>query len=481
MAGAVELTETRIDKLIKEGVGREVRDKGGKGLVLRLSSVGAASWSYQYRRRDGTKGRVTLGTYTNDASRKSTRKALTLKQAREAAVAIRSEIAAGRDPVAAKAERVRWIAEREAAEAAELSVGAMLDLWLAQKSGLKTNADDRKMMLRDVMAPEDVDHPLGAIRLGKVGKRDVARVIDRIINRGSPVTATRLLRRLNAAFVWAIGRGYLTANPCAGIEAPTNYRERARERVLDTMELRAFFATLPATYLPLSFKRILHLQALLGQRLGEVCGMRKTEVDLDACLWSIPGARVKNGRDHVIPLPPESRTIIMSAMADAGPGRYVFPSRDTEKPIIANSVSHALERLQHLPDGYVEQTERTKHSRLIPKPVVFGFLHPQTGEKHPFTSHDLRRSLATHVERLGVPLRVISKLLNHSEAKSVTDAVYARADLMAERYEALVRWERALKDIRDGKDPFAFSQTTFRDIEARILGNQPIMIEGAAQ
>ncbi|MEQ1719067.1 MAG: tyrosine-type recombinase/integrase, partial [Hyphomicrobium sp.] len=354
-------------------------------------------------------------------------------------------------------------------------------------------ADDRNLFRVDVMEPKAERSPLGDMRLGKVQRRDVARVVDRCIARGAPVTATRLLARLRAAFNWAVSRGYVTANPCLGIKPPVSYRERARERVLDTQEIRAFYAVLPTCGLHLSHQRILRLQLLLGQRLGEVCGMTKRELNAAECLWTIPANRAKNGREHIVPLPPEAREIISEAIHDADQSardnpalasvfktEFVFPSKDLRKPITANIVSHALERVQHLPPEHDGPLSKHRPKSLPPR-VAFGFMHPQTGEPNPFTSHDLRRTLATQTEKLGVTLRVISKLLNHTEAKSVTDAIYARAELMAERFEALVRWERALKDIRDGKDPLASSPNTFRDIEARILGNQPIRIEAATR
>ena len=68
-----------------------------------------------------------------------------------------------------------------------------------------------------------------------------------------------------------------------------------------------WFATLPMTGLRLDHQRVLTLELLLGQRVGEICGMRKRELNLDERLWFIPGVRTKNGRDHVCPLPPEAR------------------------------------------------------------------------------------------------------------------------------------------------------------------------------
>jgi integrase len=382
--------------------------------------------------------------------------------------------------VLAKAEARRIDEERQAELANEMTVDAMLNLWLAKNGRLRTNDDDRALFRFDVTAPKGDASPLGGKRLSTVAKRDVARAIDRAVDRGSPVTATRLLKRLSTAFKWAASRGYIAANPCVGIQPPTNYKDRTRERVLSAEEIRAFLSVLPSSGLRLAHQRVLHLELLLGQRIGEICGMRKLELNMVDCLWSIPGVRTKNGSDHVCPLPPEARIIILAALADADRCRdckgcragngcdtpvkspFVFPNHSREAPILANTVSHALERMQEPGDD---------------GETVLALLHPQTGERSTFTSHDLRRTLATQVEKLGVPLRVISKLLNHTESKSITDAVYAHADLLPERYEALVRWQQALAGIMNGSDPFAFSVANFRDIEKRILG-EPMKLIG---
>jgi integrase len=481
--GSLSLTEERIARLIRDNQNRDARDRSESGLVLRVKatsgSEASASWSFQFRRKDGSSQRLTLGTYTNAASRRSTREALTLQMARDAAKVVRGSIVGGADPIQARADAQRLDDEKKAERAADITVTAMLEMWMAQNAGLRTIASDRSMFRTDIIAPKGDNAPLGNKTLSKVGKRDIARVIDRAINRGSPVTATRLLRRLSTAFKWAVSRDYVPSNPCVGISQPVKYSDRARERVLDTQELRAFLVTLPATGLIVAHQRILMLELLTGQRLGEICGMRKMEINLVDCLWSIPGIRTKNQRDHVCPLPPRARSIILAAMEDAGSSEYVFPNRLGE-PIDGNIAGHALVRVQHAPAPVKKANPKSKHARKnAPVHEYFGFTHPQTGEPNPFTSHDLRRTLATQVEKLGVPLRVISKLLNHTEAKSVTDAVYAHADLMAERYEALVRWERALSDITNGLDPFSFSASSFRDIEARILGPTTMQIEAS--
>lgn len=455
---AATLTENRINKLVAARRAVEVCDGGSAGepgLRLRVFASGAATWSYSYRRKaDGKKQRVTLGTYTNRESVKATRRSLSLGEARAEALKLRSTVADGQDPIeAARAKAEAQEAERRA-KAAEMTVADMLASFLASRKHLRSVDAYRALFRVDVTAPKDEPHPLGYMKLSQVKLADISRTIDRAVRRGSEITANRLLTRLHTAFDFAKSKGWIASNPCA--DAKRVKKEKPRERTLDAAELRAFLATLPLSGLHIDHQRILMIQLLTGQRVGEVSGMCKREIDLTEYLWSLPAQRTKTGRAHVVPLPNKVRGIIMEAIQASDHPEFVFPARKGGH-VTQNVVSHALARVQ----------------------PAFGFEDGVTGKPAPFTSHDLRRSVATHLDRLGVSERVIGKLLNHKEVedRSVTTSVYMKGELLAERFEALVKWQRALDAIRAGADPFGFSVNNLRDIEARYLAAPALQIE----
>ncbi|MCC6709721.1 MAG: tyrosine-type recombinase/integrase [Gammaproteobacteria bacterium] len=245
----------------------------------------------------------------------------------------------------------------------------------------------------------------------------------------APVAANRTLACLRVLFNYAIDQDIIEHNPCARVKMAT--KERPRERWLPDPELRAFWAglqglrrprrkdeppTLPPPCAALAFMLV------TGQRKGEVIGMTWREVDLDGAWWTIPETRAKNGRAHRVPLSPLALQLLDEL---AGLSRtFVFPGRATKTHIRDTSVDHTLRDHR---DDFV----------LDGKPL------------DPFTPHDLRRTVATHLARLGTPRLVISNLLNHTEGGVTT--IYDRHSYEREKRLALDAWSRHLVRVIAGE------------------------------
>jgi integrase len=149
------------------------------------------------------------------------------------------------------------------------------------------------------------------------------------------------------------------------------------------------------------------LLLLTGQRRGEVAGMLWAELDLENALWTLPGTRTKNGRLHEVPL---SRQVIgvVKGLPRISASPYVF-SLDGKKPI----------------NGW------TEHKKKLDK--ISGL----SG----WTLHDLRRTAASNMAKLGVSLPVIEKCLNHvSGSFAGIVSVYQRHDYADEKQKALQQW-----------------------------------------
>ena len=87
-------------------------------------------------------------------------------------------------------------------------------------------------------------------------------------------------------------------SPCEGLTAPSP--ERRRDRVLSDEEIRIAWRAFDSAGWP--FGPIGQLLLLTGARKNEVAGMKWSEIDLDARIWSLPQERTKNKRDHELPL-----------------------------------------------------------------------------------------------------------------------------------------------------------------------------------
>ena len=72
----------------------------------------------------------------------------------------------------------------------------------------------------------------------------------------------------------------------------------------------------------------------------------------------------------------------------------------------------------------------------------------------PWTLHDLRRTFATNLAALGVPIHVTEKLLNHvSGTTGGLVGIYQRHEFWGEQIDAINKWERRLKGIIEPRSP----------------------------
>ena len=170
----------------------------------------------------------------------------------------------------------------------------------------------------------------------------------------------------------------------------------------------------------LAIADILKVQLLLGARVGEVAGMTGAEVNRGKWLWTLPALRSKNGKQRVTPLVGCARAIVEARLEAAGDG-LLFPS-ETGAPLTSNSVGTALYNRRH----------------RMPIP--------------PFTSHDLRRTAASMMLELGIPLDVIGAIVGHG---SEDDRKLAHAEsgtisnqiLIERKTRALEKWDARLQAI----------------------------------
>ena len=165
-------------------------------------------------------------------------------------------------------------------------------------------------------------------------------------------------------------------------------------------------------------KLVLKLQLATAQRKGEIVGAALDEFDFDENVWTIPAERSKNGQAHRVPLSPLALELIHQARS-LFPSLWLFPSPTVDGPVGPLSINHAL------------------HKSL-----------PGMGLEN-ITPHDLRRTAATNITKMGVNRLTVSKILNHVET-GVT-AIYDRHGYDAEKRQALDAWAAHLEGIVSGK------------------------------
>jgi integrase len=158
--------------------------------------------------------------------------------------------------------------------------------------------------------------------------------------------------------------------------------------------------------------------------------MQWSQLDLNEAVWTIPASVAKNGRAHEVPLSMTALDIIQSLPRFVG-SDLVFTTTGVS-PI--SGFGRAKDRLDFLME--------TDEWRL----------------------HDLRRTVASGMARLGVAPHVIEKVLNHVSGEiSGVAAVYNRHGYNTEKREALQIWSdfvSSLNDERFGQNIDATPQPT---------------------
>ena len=248
--------------------------------------------------------------------------------------------------------------------------------------------------------------------VNNITRRDALDMLDRVIDGGSPVAANRALTVAKTFFNWCIARDLIASSPCVGVRPPT--AERSRDRVLSDDELRLVWqAARGGAGWP--YGQMVQLLALTGARRDEVARMQWSELDFKQCLWTLPRERVKNDRSHTVPLSPLAISIIKDVPRIAGP--HVF----TKDGKTASS-------------GY--SLGKRRLDALLPAEIPAWRLH------------DVRRTVATGLAKLGINLPVIEKVLNHASGSFAgIVGVYQHHEFADEKRAALEAWSNHVAQL----------------------------------
>jgi integrase len=410
------LTDGQVRRLVPGPRPIDVRD-GGRGLLLTVLPSGRKQFAIRYCFA-GKHRRLVLGDFPT----------LTISRARGAAEDMRSAVRNGHDPAA----------ERRAVKAPrEDTVAALAKDYLAKhaRKFKRTAAEDQRSLDVEVL-------PYWKERsVRELTRRDVRGLVERIVDRGSPVMANRVLALVRKMLNFAVDHDWIEANPAARVTKPT--QERSRDRVLTDDELRRFWYLLsrfPTTaeraapgrkrakgtkddpLCPISqpLAAVLKVRLLTAQRGGEVARMRWRDVDLETGWWTIPGTDTKNGEVHRVPLAEGAIEIIREQL------------KKDEEPVADEYVfvgpgASVFDRAKKAPAAVAR---------------VLGI---------DFRGHDLRRTAATRMAAAGVLRDHIARVLNHIEGGARATRVYDRHSYDREKRVALDTWARTLAALLENR------------------------------
>ena len=285
----------------------------------------------------------------------------------------------------------------------------------------------------------------GDRKIDSITPEEGIRLLDGIMDQGHPAAAIRAHAVASKFFNWCVERRLLAASPFAHVKKPA--QAVSRDRVLSDEELRLMWRAAERIGYP--FGTFAQLLALTGQRRDEVAGMRRSEISGD--LWTIPGSRTKNGSATEVPLSKAALVAIGSAPtvqmpAIIGPnGRK--QSRGASDFVLTTTAETPI-------SGYAKAKAQIDKTMLeIAKDEATKARRNDVDEIKvlPWRLHDLRRTLASGLARLGEPVHVVEAILNHrSGTISGVAAVYNRHSYLPEKRAALKRWAEHLSGITAG-------------------------------
>jgi integrase len=313
--------------------------------------------------------------------------AFSLKQARDAAAAVLRSVAEGRAP------------RQHGAGAVAQAVEQFLTRHGGKRYRRSSLVNATRRLQRYVVGN------WGARNLDSITRADVRAMLDGI---EAPIEANRVYSIVRKFFTWAVESDLIVNSPVFGLRAPNP--ETSRDRILTDDELKAVWRAAEKIGYP--FGSVVQLLILTGQRRSEVGGLQWSEIEGDT--WVIPKERAKNARRHEVPLSKQAIAVI-NELPRVG-DRYAI-TLNGEKPL--NNWKKDKDRLDEL-----------------------------AAPRDDWTLHDLRRTAASGLAKLGVSLVVIEKVLNHvSGSLAGIVGVYQRHEFADEKRAALQQWANHVEGL----------------------------------
>jgi integrase len=393
----VALSEARLKRLKPKEKPYEVTD--ALGLGVRVNPRGRITFQYRFR-LDGYAYRLDLGHYP----------VMSLSKARRAHQEAHELVENNINPIQAKRE-----AERRARtfEGDAVTVEDLIDEFLEKEVRKKwKRQDEPTRILRRYVQPA-----LGEVQIARVSRRDVVRMLEEIAERAK-VMANRTASLTKQLFRFAVIRGHLEVDPCAGITRTSiGGPESPRSDYLSYREIWRLWYQLPDAPFGLPLKIAVKLLLLTGQRRGELLLARWEHFDFDRRTWIIPSELSKNGKPHVVHIAPLVRELLGELRKHTGGSPFLFPTR------------HSGEDRQIDPHAINRGIQRWRDQIGLPR----------------LSPHVLRHTFTTHLNGLGIGLHIVEKILNHSLEGML--AVYNHQPYYAERVRALELWSATVARI----------------------------------
>lgn len=370
------------------------------GLCLEVTTAGGKLWRFRYRFAGKAK-MVGLGAYPS----------VTLAQARERRDEARRQLAQGLDPSAHKKEA------KAAAAAQLLTFEGLAREWYRYNVPRWAPATAAKVLQ---YLEADILPVIGQRPVGEVTRPELVDLVRRVEKREAFNVAAKVRQWLSQIFRFGLAKGVVTINPATDLDVVAAHAPRTRHHPHVTeAELPQLLKDLDAARCDITTRLAVRLLLLTGVRPGELRMAPWAEFDLKGQTWTIPAARMKARRPHIVPLPRQAVVLLRQLHEITGTYALAFPGRNNrERPMSENTVNKVL--------------------------AVMGYEGRQTG-------HGFRHLLSTSLNSRGYNRDWIERQLAHGDQDAIRDT-YNHANYLEQRREMMQAWANEVDALCAGAD-----------------------------
>lgn len=386
----VPLSDTKLKSAKPKDKDYTLQD--GNGLYLLIKTTGSKIWRFNYY-RPITKKRalISFGSYPT----------VSLLDARLKRENARELLAKDIDPQEhKKAEDQRLFEEKNN------TFEKIAQQWFE----IKSKSSLQESTLKDIWRSLEL-HVLphvGDIAITELKARHFISALEPLKAQGKLESVKRVAQRINEVMFYAVNVGYLDANPAAKITAAFENPVVKNLPALKPDQLPELMAAIQGVNIERQTYCLLQWQLLTMTRPAEAAETTWSEIDIENKLWTIPPARMKMKKEHIIPLSPQALAILDIMKPISAHREHVFPSMKSPhtKPMNSQTVNAAIKRV-----GFA--------GRLV--------------------AHGFRSIASTALNEHGFQPDVIEAALAHIDSNEVRRA-YNRAIYLEQRREMMDWW-----------------------------------------
>jgi len=387
------LTDIKIKNAKPEERAYTMTDGGGLG--IEISPAGGKLWRWRYR-YIGKAQTLSLGKYP----------AVGLAQARRLRDEAREQVNAGHHP-----RRLRQAQKLHRMSESENTFESIARRWHDLRES-KLNGKYHDQILSRM--EQHVFPIIGALPIKEIIIPDVVKVIEKIAERGTVVTAKRMKQYISQVFRYAAQRGLCEHNPAADLRDILPSAKKRHHPCVPMDEAPELLKKIEARSNDLS-KIAMQLIALTFVRTGELIGAKWEEIDWDREEWHIPAERMKMKRPHIVPLARQTMVVLKELQKITSQRPFLFFSGASKSKHISNgTVLMALRRM---------------------------------GYKNRMSGHGFRTLGSTILNEKGYRPDVIERQLAHEDEDKVRSA-YNRAEYLLERKKMMQEYADILDEMR---------------------------------